>query len=111
MPVNGTVNDLPLRAIILNIGTTSYHPAKQLAKMLSALSKSEHTADNNLEFINNMKRITKAQDHELKSFDAKSLFTNVSVDFTIDLILKSMYDSNEKQENIIKKGIKELLIL
>ena len=46
MPVNGTVNDLPLWAIILNIGTASYHPAKYLAKMLSALSKSEHTVDN-----------------------------------------------------------------
>ena len=56
--VNGTADDLPLRAIIWNIGKTSYNLAKYLAKKLSPLTKSEHTVNKNLEFINNMKKIT-----------------------------------------------------
>ena len=40
IPVNGTVDDLPLRPIISIVGTTSYHLAKYLAKMLTPLSKS-----------------------------------------------------------------------
>ena len=46
-PVNGTVDDLPLRPIISSIGTASYHPAKCLAKTLSPLSKSVYTVNNN----------------------------------------------------------------
>ena len=42
--VSGTVDDLPLRLIISNIGTASYHLAKSLAKLLSPLSKSEYTS-------------------------------------------------------------------
>lgn len=56
--VNGTVDDLPLRAIIWNIGKASYNLAKYLAKKLSPLTNSEHTVNKNLEFINNMKKIT-----------------------------------------------------
>ena len=51
IPVNGTVDDLPLRPITSNTGTASYHLAKYLAKTLSPLSKSEYTVSNNLEFI------------------------------------------------------------
>ena len=86
IPVNGTVDDLPLQPVISNIGTTSYHLAKYLAKTLSPLSKSECTVNNNLEFISYMKIIFIPSDHKLISFDVKSLFTNVPLDFTIDLI-------------------------
>ena len=36
-----SVDDLPLRPIISNIGTASYQLAKYLAKLLSPLSKSQ----------------------------------------------------------------------
>ena len=48
----GTIVDLP---IMSNIGTASYQLTKYLAKLLSPLSKSEYTVDNNVEFINNIK--------------------------------------------------------
>ena len=51
IPVNGIADKFPLRPIISNIGTGSYHLAKYLAKTLSPLSKSEYTVNNNLEFI------------------------------------------------------------
>ena len=88
IPVNGTVDDLPLRPIISNIGTASYHLAKCLAKTLSTMSKSEYTVNNNLEFISHMKVISTPTDHKLISFDVKSLFANVPLDFLIELILK-----------------------
>ena len=109
-PVNGTVNNLPLRPIISNIGTTSYHLAKYLAKTLSPLSKSEYTVNNNLELISYMKAISIPSDHNLISFDVKSLFTNVPLDFTTDLISKSIYEDNEIQTNIKKKEMKQLLL-
>ena len=63
VPANGTVDDLPLRPVISNIGTASYHLAKYLAKTLSPLSKSEYTVDNNLGFVNYMKTISTPSDH------------------------------------------------
>ena len=111
IPVNGTVDDLPLRPIISNIGTASYHLAKYLAKTPSPLSKSEYTVSNNLEFINYMKTISIPSDYKLISLDAKSLFRNVPLDFTVDVILKRIYEKNEIQTNIKKNEMKQLLFL
>ena len=51
MPINGTIEDLPLRPIVSNIGTASYHLVKHLAKILSPLSKSEYTVGSTADFI------------------------------------------------------------
>ena len=58
-----------------------------------------------------MKTISIPSDHKLISFDVKSLFTNVPLDFTIDLILKRIYEDNEIQTNIKKKDMKQVLRL
>ena len=58
-----------------------------------------------------MKTISIPSDHKLISFDVKSLFTNVPLDFTIDVILKRIYEDNEIQTNIKKKEMKQLLLL
>ena len=79
--------------------------------MLSALSKSEYTVNNNLGFINYIKTISIPSDHKLISFDVKSLFTNVPLHFSIDLILKRIYEDNEIQTKIKKKEMKQLLLL
>ena len=43
LPINGTVQDLPIWPIVSNIGTASHHLAKYIAKMLSSLAYSEYT--------------------------------------------------------------------
>ena len=58
-----------------------------------------------------MKTISIPLDHKLILFDVKALFTNVPLDFTIDLILKCIYEDNEIQKNIKKKRMKQLLLL
>ena len=65
IPVNGTVDDFPLRPIISNIRTASDNLAKYLAKTLSPLSKSEYTINNKLEFDLILKRIY--EDHEVQT--------------------------------------------
>ena len=110
VPVNGTINDLPLRPIISNIGTASYQLANYLAKLLSPLSTSEYTVANNTEFINHVKRMNIPKDHSFISFDVKSLFTYVPLDFTINVILITRtYNENEIHTNIKRSEMKELL--
>ena len=80
--------------------------------MLSPLSKSEYTANNNFEFINYVKTIFISLDHKLMLLDLKLLFTNVPLDFPIDFqILKRIYKDNELQANIKKKETKGLPLL
>ena len=50
-------------------------------------------------------------DYQMISFDVKSLFTNVSLDRTIDIILKKKFDNQEIQTTLTKNELKELLIL
>ena len=45
------------------------------------------------------------------SFDVKSLFTNVPLNRTIDIILKRISEKNETVTPITKNEIKEMLIL
>ena len=55
LPELGTVDQLPLRPIVSNIGTASYYLAKHLAKILGPLSKSEYTVQNTKDFVNFIK--------------------------------------------------------
>ena len=48
---------------------------------------------------------------KLISFDGTSLFTNVPLDFTTDVILKRIYDENKVNANIPKQQMRDLLLL
>ena len=49
--------------------------------------------------------------YQMVSFDVKSLFTNVSLDRTIDTVSRRIYDKHELQTSIRRSEMKELLIL
>ena len=106
--INGIINDLPLRPIIPNIGTASYELAKYLAKLLSPLSTFEYTVPNNTDHI---KRMNTPKDHSFISFDVKSLFTYIPLDFTINVMLRRIYNENEIHTNIKRSEMKEVLLL
>ena len=48
---NDTIDQLPLRTIVSNTETASYHLCKCLAKLLSPFSTSEYRVKNSKEFI------------------------------------------------------------
>ena len=107
---NDGVADLPLRPIVSNIGSASYELAKFLAHFLAPLSVSEYTVKNTQEFITFTKNVIVPDDYELVSFDVTSLFTNVPLKETIDIILKKIYVSKEIVTEIQKEDLKKLLI-
>ena len=111
MPINGTIEDLPLCPIVSNVETASYHLAKHLAKNLSPLSKSEYTVDSTTDFIKCVTKMKIPAQHKVISFDVKALFTNVTLDCTIKLIIKRTYDNHNINTNISRKEMKDLLIL
>ena len=48
---------------------------------------------------------------EMVSFDVKSLFTNVPLETTIEIILRRIYTNHELTSSLVKKEMKELLLL
>ena len=106
---NDGVKELTLRPIVSNIGSASYELAKFLANFLSPLSISEYTVKNTQEFITFTKNVIVPTNYKLVSFDVTSLFTNVPLKETIDIILKRIYISKEIVTEIEKENLKKLL--
>ena len=106
-----TVQELLLLPIISNLNTATYQLARYLAKILSALSRSQYTGSNSNKLVNVIKQQVIPSGYKPVSFDVKSLFTNVPLDRKIDIILKRIYDKYEITTNIGRKEIKDLIIL
>ena len=108
---NDTVDELPIRPIVSNIGTATYNLSKYLAKLLSPLSQSEYTIKNTKQFIEQIRMKQVPDGYKMVSFDVKSLFTNVPLEKTIEITLKRIYERKEINTSISKKEMKQLLTL
>ena len=104
-------SELPLRPIVSNIGTATYKLSKHLAQLLSPLTKSEYSVDSTKHFIDQLRDLSISSDEELVSFDVSSLFTNVPLDETINIILDRIYVRKEIDTKIKRKDMKKLLDL
>ena len=102
---------LTLINYLSNINTATYHLAEQLSKVLSPLRESEHNIKSTNDFIRQIKKEPIPTGYEMVSFDVKSLFTNVPLDRTIDIILRRIYDHKELEKSITKSEMKEMLTL
>ena len=69
LPINGTIHDLAIWPIVSNVGTASYHLAKDLAKVLSPLAYSEYTIRSTRDLMNNVKNERVSQGFSIVSFD------------------------------------------
>ncbi len=105
------VDRLPLRPIVSNIGTATYKTSKFLAKLLAPLGKSKYTVSSTQEFINKLKDITPPDGYEMISFDVVSLFTNVPLEKTIDIIINKVYKEKRIKTKIKANKLRALLYL
>ena len=103
------VDQLPIRPIISNIGTATYKTSKYLAKLLAPLTKSKYTINSTKDFIAFTKNLKINEKHEMVSFDVSNLFTNVPLEYTINLILDKVYHKKLIKTKLKKEELKELL--
>ena len=106
-----TMEGPPIRPIVSNIGTASYHLAKYLAQNLSPLGQSTYTIKSTLDLMGKIKNEQIPQDFTKVSFDLKSLFTLVPLLETVDIILDRVYNRNEISTVLTKNEMKKLLTL
>ena len=110
LPNNGTVDQLPLRPIIFNIGVATYDLAKYLVQLkpsghrniLSRMVNHWWKGSRTWRFLLNTKMV---------SFDAVSLFTKAPLDETIEIIIKRIYNKKEINTDIPNKEMRKLLCL
>ena len=50
-------------------------------------------------------------DYKLISFELTPLFTNAPLDYTISIVLKKIYDQRELEAKMLRKEMKDLLLL
>ena len=95
---------LPLRPILSAIGTCSYNLAKFFLPLLKEFSINEYTVKDSFSFSNEIRNKS-----TMASFDIQSLFTNISLDETIDICLELLFNKKRKVKGMLKKHVIEIL--
>ena len=87
--IHKRLNNPPLRPIISQIGTVTYDVSKQLNNIIRKYMPRKYTVQSTYEFITMLK--DQRYNGKLASMDVESLFTNVPVLRTIEIILENVY--------------------
>ena len=99
-----------LRSVISQVTTPIYNLSKDLDKLIKPYIPSKYVMKSRDEFLYLLR--SSNYDGLPYSLDVESLFTNVPVKDTIEIILKNIYNNNEKNPPKIEKEVlKELLIM
>ena len=87
--IHKTLVDPPLRPIISQVGTVTYETAKRLHAIISPYMPKKYLIDSTFEFIQIARTVQNPK--LLASLDVESLFTNVPLQQTIDIIIQDVY--------------------
>ena len=100
-------NNNPVRPVVSMIGTTEYLFAKFLDEIIKPYIPQTYLLKSNKQFLDRINNFQFDANQKLVSFDVLSLFINVPLEETIQLITKSIYDSKHQDDNkqIIPRGI------
>jgi hypothetical protein len=99
-----------MRPVISMIGTAEYQLAKYLDGFIKPNINVEYSVDSTASFMSAIQEFKFSEGDELLSFDVCSLFTNVPLDETINLISDLVYSEDSKcVPPFPKKWFKKLL--
>ena len=83
----------PFRPILSAIGTPTYNIAKFLVPILKPLTTNDYTLKDTFEFSHEI--LSQNPHLFMASLDVDSLFTNITLDETINIIIKKLFSENE----------------
>ena len=108
--IHKTFTHIPkFRQIIDNTGSSHYLVGKYLAQLLYPFRNNEFTLKDSLEAVNRIQDFPSSlfvNAYKYVSFDVKSLFTNVSIKKTINVILARIYNDHTISTNLKKRSLK-----
>ena len=85
---------LTMRPILSAVGTYNYELAKWLDRHLKPLVQNKFMVRDTFDFVKTVRDIPIANTDVLVSYDVVSLFTNVSLDETIDYLVCKAFENN-----------------
>ena len=94
-----------LRPIISQIGTVTYLTAKWLNSMITKYMNKRYMIESTYEFITISKFIENPE--TVASLDVESLFTNIPVNETTEIIVHEVYDHRICQGNHLKTSVQQ----
>ncbi|XP_069971007.1 uncharacterized protein [Penaeus vannamei] len=101
--------NIPLRPIISSIGTFNYNTAKFLVPNISPLTTNQYTIENSTVFANEITSLNPEQPITMASFDVESLFTNVPLLETSEIIVNNINSTHLNKFDLTKDSFKKLL--
>ena len=104
------IDGLPkYRPIISQIGASTYNLAKFLLTFIQPHTTNEYTVRDSFHFVS----MIDSMDHHLvmASLDVDSLFTNIPLQETINIVTEKVYANKRKVNGITKRDFKKLLQL
>ena len=107
LKISERLKKLTVRLIISNIGTATYETAKYLNTLLTPLTKSQYNVLSTDDFIQKIKNKRISKRLKMIFFDVKSLFTNVPLHQSIEIIF---VESLPGKEIISKNVLRELCV-
>ena len=99
----------PLRPIISSIGTFNYNLAKFLVPVLKPLTVNEYSVGNCSRFVHELSSLNFGSNVVMASFDVTSLFTNIPLNETTDIILNNLSDDHVSKFGLDKSEFSKLL--
>ena len=100
----------PIRPIISQIPTPTYHLAKTLNRILTPYVPSKYCLQSSSEFLEALRDTHPSERSSISSLDVESLFTNVPVEDTIQMIIQRVYhDDTTPDLNIPEDALAQLL--
>ena len=96
---------VPLRSVISMIGTPAYKLAKFLDDLIKPLIPHTYLLKSTQEFTDRLKEIPFNNGNSMVSFDAVSLFTNVPLAETIELIIDRLHDDDNCNAVPVNKNV------
>ncbi len=104
------VDGLPkFRPIISQIGSPTYKIAKYLLGFIQPFTTNDYTVKDTFHFVS----MLDGKDHRLimASLDVESLFTNIPLDETIDIVVKKVFHQKSQLNGLSRNDFKSLLTL
>ena len=108
LPKTHKPGKLTFRPILCALGTYNYNLAKFFVPLLEPLTRNDFTVRNSFEFVEEISE-TNFENCIMASFDIESLFTNIPLDETINIICDSLFKENKKFKKFTKEQVHKLL--
>ena len=100
---------VPMRPILSTSGSYNYQSSKFLVDLLSPIIDSSYTVKDSFDFVSEITKF-KNENYVMASFDVKSLFTNIPLQETCDIIMQKLFPSNSsKYKSFDKLNFKKFL--